>query len=181
MSRIFGPVRQLGYIVDNIEEAIGHWTTTLGVGPFFHFKRVTALESIYRGQPQPLEMTIALSNTGPMQIELMTQLNDAQSALRDHVAKHGYGLHHVAYWTDAFDARMADWKAAGYEIWQTGAIGSRDNRFAYLEAAAAPRWADHAGTVVEISEVSGMKGKLFQMIADTAASWNGDNPIRAMG
>jgi len=181
MSRTFGPIRQLGYIVEDIGAAMQHWSSALGVGPWFHFKKIVALDSIYRGAPQPLEMTIALSNSGPLQIELMTQLNDAPGALRDHVAKHGHGLHHIAYWVDAFDARMAEWTGAGYEIWQTGAIGSRDNRFAYLSHPRHPAWGDHAGTVVEISEVSGVKGKLFQMIADTAASWDGSNPVRSMG
>ena len=174
MSRVFGQVRQLGYIVDDIQAAMKHWTEVLGVGPFFHFKKIVALDSIYRGEPQPLEMTIALSNTGPMQIELMTQLNDAPSALRDFVDKHGYGLHHLAYWTDTFDDKLAGFKTAGYEVWQQGAIGTPDNRFAYLTTQG------HAGTVVEISEVGGVKGKLFQFIADTAAKWDGTNPIRSM-
>jgi Glyoxalase/Bleomycin resistance protein/Dioxygenase superfamily len=180
MSRTFGPVRQLGYVVEDIQVAMKHWTEVLGVGPFFHFKKVVALDSVYRGQPQPLEMTIALSNSGPLQIELMTQLDGGPSALRDHVEAHGHGLHHLAYWTDAFDLKMAEWKAAGYGIWQTGAIGSKDNRFAYLTKDVDPPWIARGGTVVEISEVSGVKGKLFQFIADSAATWDGTNPIRSM-
>ncbi len=35
MSRIFGDVRQNGYLVADIEAAMKHWTEVLGVGPFF--------------------------------------------------------------------------------------------------------------------------------------------------
>lgn len=35
MSRIFGSLRQNGYVVRDIAAALHHWTTVLGVGPFF--------------------------------------------------------------------------------------------------------------------------------------------------
>ena len=174
MSRIFGEVRQLGYVVRDIEAAMAHWTNVLGIGPFFYFPRVVAVDAMYRGQPQPFEVAIALSQSGPMQIELMCQLDDGPSALRDFADAHGEGLHHLAYWTDSFEAKLGDARERGYEVWQSGAIGTRDNRFAYLTTQA------HAGTIVELSEVSGMKGRLFQFIAQAAASWDGNQPVRRL-
>jgi len=174
MSRVFGEVRQLGYVVRDIEAAIDHWTRVLGIGPFFYFPRIVAIETTYRGQPQPFEIAVALSQTGPMQIELMCQLDDAPSALREFTAAHGEGLHHLAYWTDAFDAKLGAARDAGYEVWQSGAIGTRDNRFAYLATA------NHAGTVIELSEVSGVKGRLFAHIAQVAATWDGSQPVRKL-
>ena len=94
--------------------------------------------------------------------------------LRDFKRVHGQGLHHLAYWTDAFDDRLRAADAAGYAVWQRGAIGSRDNRFAYLSTES------HAGTVIEISEVSGFKGKLFAHIAQVATTWDGSSPIRSL-
>ncbi len=35
MSRLFGDVRQNGYVVRDLEAAMKHWTQVLGVGPFF--------------------------------------------------------------------------------------------------------------------------------------------------
>jgi len=172
MSRIFGEIRQNGYVVRDVEAAMAHWTKVLGVGPFFYFPRVVVLDSVYRGKPEPLELAVALSNSGPLQIELMRQLNDAPSALRDFAESTGEGLHHVAYWTESFDETMTKIEALGYEVWHSGAIGSADNRFAYLSTQS------HAGSVVEISELSGMKGQLFKFIADAARSWDGTDPIR---
>ena len=174
MSRVFGEIRQLGYVVGDVEAAMRHWTEVLGIGPFFYFPRLVVVDSIYRGEPQPLELAVALSNSGPLQIELMQQLNDAPSALRDFTAEHGAGLHHIAYWTDKFDAKLSAAKHAGYDVWHSGAIGSRDNRFAYLSTHS------HGGTVVELSEISGIKGQVFAHIAAVAAAWDGTNPIRKL-
>ena len=39
MSRIFGPIRQLGYVVQDIESAMRHWVEVEGVGPWFVLDR----------------------------------------------------------------------------------------------------------------------------------------------
>ncbi len=51
MSRRFGEIRQNGYVVRDIEAAMSHWTTVLGVGPFFYFERVPIEDFRYRGAP----------------------------------------------------------------------------------------------------------------------------------
>jgi hypothetical protein len=193
VSRLFGEIRQMGYVVRDIEAAMHHWTSVLGIGPFFYFPRVVALDARYRGEAVPFEVAIALANSGPMQIELMCQLNDTPSAHRDFLAEHGEGLHHLAYWTDSFEDKLAGARAAGYEVWQQGAIGSRDNRYAYLStqahagtiasrdslpASSTAEW--RCGPIVELSEVSGMKGKLFGHIAEVCASWDGNQPVRKL-
>lgn len=35
MSRFFGEIRQLGYVVPDIEAAMGHWSSKLGVAPWY--------------------------------------------------------------------------------------------------------------------------------------------------
>ena len=37
------------------------------------------------------------------------------------------------------------------------------------------------GTVIEISDVSGPKGRTFAHIGQVAGSWDGDDPIRLVG
>jgi len=39
MSRIWGPVRQNGYVVRDVEAAMKYWTDVVGVGPFFYLDR----------------------------------------------------------------------------------------------------------------------------------------------
>lgn len=60
MSRIFGEVRQNGYVVHDIEAAMKHWTEALGVGPFFYLERAPIKDFRYYGEPSDLEVSIAL-------------------------------------------------------------------------------------------------------------------------
>ena len=36
MSRLFGPMRQVGIVVRDIEKAMRHWVEVCGVGPWFY-------------------------------------------------------------------------------------------------------------------------------------------------
>ncbi|MEE9608289.1 MAG: VOC family protein [Myxococcota bacterium] len=171
MSRIFGEVRQNGYVVRDIDAALKHWTEVLGVGPFFYFERAPVSDFRYRGEPSPIEVSIALANSGALQIELIQQRNQAPSMYRDFLAAGREGLQHVAYWSQDFDADLAHALGAGYEVGQSGSVGE-GGRFVYFATEA------HPGTVVELSEISGAKGRFFQHIAETARSWDGSDPIR---
>jgi len=174
VSRIFGAVRQNGYVVRDIEAALRHWTEVLGVGPFFYFERAPLDDFRYRGEPSPLEVSIALANSGPLQIELIQQRNDAPSTYRDFLAAGREGLQHVAYWTTSFDADLARIRARGIEVAQSGQVGGPSGRFVYLATET------HPGTMVELSEVSGSKGRFFEHIAELARGWDGSDPIRRM-
>ena len=174
MSRHFGEVRQNGYVVRDVEAAMRHWTEVLGVGPFFYFERVPIEDFHYRGKPSLLEASIALSNSGPLQIELIQQRNDAPSMYRDFTAAGLEGLQHIAYWTDAFDADLARLEGRGFRVGQSGRIGE-GGRFVYFESDA------HPGSVIELSEVSGAKGRFFEHVASQARSWDGVDPVRRLG
>jgi len=171
MSRFFGAVCQNGYVVRDIERAMRHWTEVLGVGPFFYFERVPIDGFTYRGEPSAIDVSIALANSGGLQIELIQQRNDAPSMYREFLAAGREGLQHIAYWTERFDAALGVVRAAGHEIEQSGCIGD-NGRFVYLATEA------HPGTVVELSEVSGLKGDFFRFIAQTAREWDGADAIR---
>jgi len=174
VSRRFGPIRQNGYVVRDIEAALAHWTEVLGVGPFFYFRRVPIEDFRYYGEPSPVEVSIALAQWGALQIELIEQRNDAPSMYRDFLDGGREGLQHVACWYDSLDEpleRAAHW---GLTVGQSGQIGER-GRFAYLDTAGRP------GSVVEISEISGAKGRFFDHVRRCAAGWNGKDPVRPVG
>ena len=40
MSRLFGPLRQMGYVVRDVEAAMRHWIDVCGVGPWFYAERL---------------------------------------------------------------------------------------------------------------------------------------------
>jgi catechol 2,3-dioxygenase-like lactoylglutathione lyase family enzyme len=172
MSRWFGPIRQNGYVVRDIEAALKHWTEVLGVGPFFYVEEVPVEDFLFRGEPSPLRVSIALANSGDLQIELIQPRSDAPSSYQGFLAAGREGLQHVAFWTESFDRDLDAALARGHRVEQSGTIGGPDGRFVYFEADG------HAGAQIELSEVSGRKGRLFRHIAEAARSWDGSDPVR---
>ena len=171
MSRIFGRICQNGYVVRDIEAGMRYWSETMGVGPWFYVERAPIRDFRYRGEPSDLHVSIALANSGPLQLELIQQRNDAPSMYRDYLRAGQEGLQHIAYWTEDFAADRDKALALGFTIGHEGMNGDY-GPFAYFESAG------HWGTVVELSDVSGPKKRLFDHIAESARGWDGSNPIR---
>ena len=172
MSRLFGDIRQNGFVVRDIDAAMKHWIERLGVGPFFYLEKAPIEKFEYYGEPSDIDVSIALANSGPLQIELIQQRNDAPSMYRDFLAAGHEGLQHVAYWTDNFDEDFERIQKLGYTVGQAGEVGGPTGRMVYFDTEA------HPGTVIELSEISGPKGETFKMIAEKARTWDGSNPIR---
>lgn len=173
MSRHFGPIRQNGYVVHDIEAALEHWTGTLGVGPFFFIEKVPIEDFRYRGVPSEVDVSIALANSGGLQIELIQPRDEAPSLWRDFLHAGREGLQHVAFWTERMDDELARIEERDLVVGQSGTIGA-NGRFVYLDTET------HPGTVVEVSEVSGDKGRFFEHIRKTAETWDGTEPIRRL-
>lgn len=174
MSRIFGPVRQNGYVVRDIEAALKYWTEVLGVGPFYYIENVPVENFTYRGAPSDAELSIALGNSGDLQIELIQQRNNAPSMYQDFLDAGHEGLQHIAYWTTDYQADYDRLKARGFKVGQEGEIGE-NGRFVYFDTGG------HPGSVIELSDISGPKGGFFKHIRDVAEAWDGSNPIRKVG
>ena len=174
MSRIFGPIAQLGYVVRDVHASMDHWVRN-GVGPWFYFERVTMDYFRHRGVESPLAVSIALANSGDVQIELIQQRNDAPSMYQEFLDAGREGLQHVAYWTEEYQALYDRVLGLGYVVGQEGCIGGDRGRFAYLDTEHDP------GTVIEISDISGSKGRFFAHIRELAANWDGRDPIRGLG
>ena len=157
MSRYFGSIRQNGYVVRDLDAALKHWTTVLGIGPFFRIDRVRAEDFLYRGKPSTGEFALALGNSGDLQIELIQALDHEPSMVRDFLEAGHEGLHHVAYWLDtpaAMNSALERAAALRYEIGQSGFFGE-NGRYVFLMTEG------HPGTVVELSEVCVGKRSCF--------------------
>jgi len=171
VSRFFGEVRQLGFVVRDIEKEMRRWIDVLGVGPWFYAESVPPTKFYHRGQSSPAERGVALANSGPLQIELIQQRNDAPSMYKEFLDKYGEGLHHVAYWTTSYDSDIARLAEQNLHPVMGGEVGAR-GRYAYFDTEF------HPGTVVELSEINGAKGELFRTIREAAVGWDGTDPIR---
>jgi hypothetical protein len=177
VSRIFGPVRQTAYLVRDIESAMRHWTTTMGVGPFFLLKEHAPAGATFRDRPTDMCISLAFAQCGAVQIELIQQHNAAPSLFKEALDAGREGLHHLAFWTDHFDRDMARYREAGYQIVQAAGLGGPNNRNAFFE----PSEAAALGLAIEVSEISGAKGEFFRAIAAAADGWDGCDPVRPVG
>lgn len=172
MSRLFGPVRQNGYVVHDIRAAMDHWVNVMGVGPWFYIERVETDYFRHRGQDSNAQMSIALANSGDLQLELIQQRNDAPSMYKEFLDAGHEGLQHVAFWTTAYQPLYDRALSLGYKVGHEGQIGGDQGRFAYFDSNA------HPGSVIELSDISGNKGRFFDHIRRAAATWDGADPIR---
>ncbi|MBK3774638.1 VOC family protein [Azospirillum sp. YIM DDC1] len=171
MSRFFGQIRQAGYVVDDIEAAMDYWSRTLGIGPWFYNERVPIKNYTYRGERYEVHNSVALANSGPLQMELIQTRNDAPSMYRDFLKAGRTGLQHVAYWTEDYDADLERLTAQGFKPVMSGEVGEK-GRFVYFDTEY------HPGTVIELSEVAGPKGKMFDLIRNASLDWDGRDPVR---
>jgi len=172
MSRFFGEIRQVAYLVPDIEAAMAYWSKGLGVGPWFYNPRVPIRNYTYRGERYEPHNSVALANAGGLQVELLQTRNDVPSMYRDFLRAGHQGVQHVAYWTESFDADLGRAEALGFKVCMGGEVGDK-GRFVYFETDAS-----QPGTVVELSEVAGPKGKLFKMIREASQGWDGSEPVR---
>ena len=171
MSRHLGEIRQLGYVVPDIEAAMDHWSRVLGVGPWFYNPRVPIRNYVYRGEAHEPHNSVALANAGGVQVELIQTRNDVPSMYRDFQQGGRSGLQHVAYWTESYDSDLARLLSLGWQPVMQGEVGER-GRFIYFDTEF------HPGAVIELSEVAGPKGRMFQIIREASVEWDGQDPVR---
>lgn len=174
MSVHFGSIRQLGYVVRDLDAAIDYWTTQVGVGPFFVFRQAPIRDFRYRRVPCDAKIAFALAQTGDVQIELIMPLDDIPSLYNAHLAQQGEGLQHVAYWTEDFKHLSEKAHTLGYEEVLSGYTGDPDGRFAYFIGRG------HPGACVEISALSEKKQKLFKSVATASKVWDGSPETRVV-
>ncbi len=172
MSKYFGEIRQLGYVVRDIEQAMDYWSNTLGVGPWFYNPKVPIRRYRYDDRDYEPHNSVALANSGFVQVELIQVRNDVPSMYQDFLKAGRTGLQHVAYWTERYDADLARLLKQGFKPKMSGEVGEQ-GRFVYFDTEY------HPGTVIELSEVAGPKGRLFDMIREAAVDWDGKDPVRA--
>jgi len=77
-----------------------------------------SLDLAYPGKKSdsPLELDVAFAVSGNLNIELMKQLNDGPSALRDMFNKDEFELHHTALFADDFEQECEKYQRPGFPI-----------------------------------------------------------------
>lgn len=177
MSHLFGSIRQIAFVVLDLDQALHYWTQTLGIGPFFVRRHLVPENFRYRGKMSPPPcISIALGNSGEIQIELIQQHDDRPSAFLDHLASGREGFQHVSSWLTRaeYDATMQRMLAAGTVVAHEGTVPGSGLRFAYFATETVA-----GGVMYEIADA--MEPAVYarmQLIADASRHWDGRDPVR---
>lgn len=169
MSRHFGPVRQVGYIVRDVEESIRTFVDVLGVGPFFTMLGYPVMNYEFEGRRSEPVVNVAVAYSGPVQIELIQPLGEAPSLYRELLAEGRPGPHYVTYWVRDLERGVADATRGGARVVQSGGA-SGAGKFAYLR--------DPRGALFELLETTDFIEAWFGNMQSVAASWDGTDPVR---
>ena len=170
IREMLGPVRQLGYVVADIEAAATDWVSRLGIGPWRIKHGITFGDCQYMGNPVDVEVGIATAFSGGFELKLMAQTRGPKTMYSDFFDSSGPGAQHVCFYPTDFAAARDLMVATGSSVVFSGLVGATD--FAYLD--------DGAGQVVELAAVPADRLGSRTQRASAATTWDGTNPLEVV-
>jgi hypothetical protein len=138
-----GPLDQIAYVVADLERALPHYEALYGA---FEVAEAELRDCETPRGRVDCTLKLAVNRAGPVEIELI-QVLGGESPHREHLRRHGEGLHHVRFRVDTLDPKLAALRAEGFEVVFVKRFGPRV-AFAYLEAPA-----ERGGGVIELLEM----------------------------
>jgi catechol 2,3-dioxygenase-like lactoylglutathione lyase family enzyme len=166
-------VRQNAYLVNDLHQGIDRWLR-LGIGPWIVLRSFAQADSEYRGRATAPIVSIAFANSGELQIELIHQEDESPSIYKEFTDGGRSGFHHIAFWSEDFDATMAAAANAGWPVVHHG-TGGGIAKFAYLDAGG------FTSTVIEVMEYNETTKWMTTMVREAAKDWDGRDPVRNLG
>jgi hypothetical protein len=169
-TQVYGPIRQIAWIVEDLDAAIRHWTGFTGVGPWMVFRNTT-MSGHCRGVETKVRMNVGLSYQNEVQIELIQVTSKTPSPYQDSFGRPLVGMHHVAWLSSDIEGDVAKARQRGlvpaFEA-SNGAV-----RVAYMESACEP------GLLLELIEAVPTVLEGFSSGARAAREWDGkSNPVQ---
>lgn len=165
MEKKFGPIVQMGFVVESLDEGIEFWTKKMNVGPFIKIEDVILMDQYYKGKPANLDFSGALSYTGSMQIELIAQHCDTPSIYNEYVNNEKGQLHHLCALTPDIENDTNILESQGYINLQGGK--TQDNaKFAYFDTPEKER------PIFELTQLSEGGIAFFALIEEAAKNWD---------
>jgi hypothetical protein len=169
-SLSFRGVMQIAYIVPDLKQAIDQYCNRMKVGPWYVSEHFSGEDKKYRGAATDVDMTIAMSYSNQMCIELIQQLNDVPSVYTEVRDRRGYGFHHWGVGTYDFARDAAHYRDRGYELafWTM----LRGAPLAYFDTT------EHLPGMVELIEMNKPREDMFRMMFEASLGWDGRDPVR---
>jgi catechol 2,3-dioxygenase-like lactoylglutathione lyase family enzyme len=129
-------IAQVAILVKDLDITVEKYWSMFGIGPwhFYTYAKPLVKKMSYHGQPADYQMRIALSQIGPLRIELI-EAREGNSIYADFIKEHGYGVHHLGILVENMNDALAQAYSAGLNMIQdgTGFGLDGDGHYAYLE------------------------------------------------
>ena len=90
----------MGYVVRDVEQAMKHWVEVCGIGPWYYIDKLPVENFQYRGQTGSPHLSIALANSGYVQVELIQQRDTSPTMYQDFLNAGNEGLQHWSSWPE---------------------------------------------------------------------------------
>jgi methylmalonyl-CoA/ethylmalonyl-CoA epimerase len=134
----FGEVNQLGFVVENLEDALKNFRDKLGIKNWY--RPVSSEKSdgstLYRGNRIPMEWDFVMGYLGSVQFELVCNSGE-NNIYSEHLEERGEGLHHICFFVSDMENKLASYKQLGIEPIQSGTLVSKGGaitKYAYLDS-----------------------------------------------
>lgn len=170
MTQPLETIRQVAYVVRDLDAALKYWVDVLGVGPFYKFENFVLGDQVYRGQPSNVDLTLALGNSGAVQIELILQNNDEPSVYKEFLDAGRVGVHHFGLMPKDYAAEYAKYRDLGHEAAFEATVGGAN--LVYFDTV------DALGHFTELWDNADVFKDLFDLIENAAKGWDGKDPVR---
>lgn len=163
---------QQAWVVPDLISACQGWYELLGVGPFHVLPKQQHLTR-HRGRETSFTSQLAVTQAGPVQIELIQQFDDQPSIYRDVYGQGEGGAHHICTLCYAYEDTLKHYEEKGLEVVMTTDTGS--GRVSFIDARPV------IGLFIEVVEASPVFVSSLKAISDTCAAWDGEtDPVRLL-
>jgi hypothetical protein len=166
-----GGVIQSAYVVEDIYASMRDFSARLGAGPWFVSDPFRPPEGRHRGEPTTFTITLAIAFSGHLMIELIQQHDENPSVYMEMVKSRGYGFHHWAIGSDAFEADVERYRQAGYVV-AFSDRSPRGMRVAYMDKPG------ELPGMIEIVEMTPAAEAAYTRCFEAARDWDGADPFR---
>ena len=170
-TQSFGPIRQIAWVVRDLEASVENWRRVSGIAPWTCFRNV-AMTGVLRGEPAKVRMHVALGYQGDMEIELIEDLGHGASPYRSAAGVPLVGMHHVAWFSEDVAAEVARGRERGMQVCFEAA--NEVTRVAYLED---PR---ERGLLLEFIEMNAIMREGLSARLAAARSWQGGEAVQVI-
>lgn len=167
-----GVIVQNAYVVDDLNESVDKWIRNVGAGPFFVVPNLS-LTVNYRGREMPLDIDLALGQSGLVQIELIKVNCSTENVYSDSFPQGiTCGFHHIAMFPQDLDKAIEDYEKKAYPLAMELMFG--ETRVVYMDAR------HDMGCMIEFYQDTPEMRAMYARVAEAAVKWDGRDPMRPL-